>query len=88
MLLLVYCNCIVTRGGVYDEISPRAEPEGFSYVPRHSDHSKFTVVEENVSILTINKKNPKWSKKNPLPVLTLFFLDSALSQTSKHFFFI
>ena len=21
-----YCNCIVTRGGVYDEISP--EPEG------------------------------------------------------------
>ena len=25
--LRYYCNCIVTRGGVYDEISP--EPEGF-----------------------------------------------------------
>ena len=46
---LVYCNCIVTRGGVYDEILPEAKgfPEGSgdisSYTPTRVTIQSFKI---------------------------------------------
>ena len=49
----VYCNCIVTRVGVYDEISPEPEgnPEGGARGISRGLRQYFTIYPDNTVIL-------------------------------------